>query len=82
MEKRYPHQARKVMHGIWGLGQAMFTKVILVVDSDVDVRDYSGVRESFDRILKVFERADDVQQRRLAAPRRSQHDHEILGTDA
>ena len=24
---RYPGHARKVMHAIWGLGQAMFTKV-------------------------------------------------------
>ena len=38
IDKRYPHHARKVMHGIWGLGQAAFTKVIVVVDADVDVR--------------------------------------------
>ncbi|MGA2435653.1 MAG: menaquinone biosynthesis decarboxylase, partial [Bryobacteraceae bacterium] len=31
--------ARKVMHAIWGLGQAMFTKCIVVVDEDVDVQD-------------------------------------------
>jgi 4-hydroxy-3-polyprenylbenzoate decarboxylase len=28
------------MHGIWGLGQAMFTKLIIVVDDDVDIRNY------------------------------------------
>jgi 4-hydroxy-3-polyprenylbenzoate decarboxylase len=39
IDKRYPHHARKVMHGIWGLGQATFTKVIVVVDKDVDVQD-------------------------------------------
>ena len=27
IRKRYPGHARKVMHGIWGLGQAMFTKM-------------------------------------------------------
>lgn len=36
IRKRYPGHARKIMHGIWGLGQAMFTKVILVVDDHID----------------------------------------------
>jgi 4-hydroxy-3-polyprenylbenzoate decarboxylase len=36
-------QARKVMHAIWGLGQAMFTKCIVVVDEDVDIQNYSEV---------------------------------------
>ncbi|MGC8916885.1 MAG: menaquinone biosynthesis decarboxylase [Thermoanaerobaculum sp.] len=43
IDKRYPHHARKVMHGIWGLGQATFTKVIVVVDADVNVHDLSEV---------------------------------------
>jgi 4-hydroxy-3-polyprenylbenzoate decarboxylase len=43
IRKSYPGQARKVMHAIWGLGQAMFTKVIVVVDEDVDVQNYSEV---------------------------------------
>ncbi|MBE7544962.1 MAG: menaquinone biosynthesis decarboxylase [Bryobacteraceae bacterium] len=43
IRKSYPGQARKVMHAIWGLGQAMFTKVIVVVDDDVDVQNYSEV---------------------------------------
>ena len=38
MRKSYPGQARKVMSAIWGLGQAMFTKCIVVVDHDVDVQ--------------------------------------------
>ena len=41
MRKRYPGHARKVMHAIWGLGQAMFSKVIVVVDADVDVQNVS-----------------------------------------
>jgi 4-hydroxy-3-polyprenylbenzoate decarboxylase len=41
--KQYPGHARKVMHALWGLGQAMVTKVIVVVDRDVNVRDYSEV---------------------------------------
>jgi 4-hydroxy-3-polyprenylbenzoate decarboxylase len=43
IRKSYPGQARKVMHAIWGLGQAMFTKVIVVVDEDVNVQDFSEV---------------------------------------
>ena len=36
MRKSYPGHARKVMHAIWGTGQAMFSKCIVVVDEDVD----------------------------------------------
>ncbi|MGH7163386.1 MAG: menaquinone biosynthesis decarboxylase [Planctomycetota bacterium] len=43
IRKRYPGHARKMMHALWGTGQAMFSKVILVVDHDVDVRDYREV---------------------------------------
>ena len=42
MRKSYPGHARKVMNAIWGLGQAMFTQCIVVVDEDVDVQ---NVRE-------------------------------------
>ncbi|MBV8833303.1 MAG: menaquinone biosynthesis decarboxylase [Acidobacteriaceae bacterium] len=38
IRKSYPGHARKVMHAIWGLGQAMFSKCIVVVDEDVDVQ--------------------------------------------
>ena len=43
IDKQYPGHARKVMHAIWGLGQAMFTKVVIVVDRDVNVQDMSEV---------------------------------------
>lgn len=52
IRKAYPGHARKVMHAIWGLGQAMFTKCIVVVDEDVDVRNYSEVA------WKVFNNID------------------------
>jgi 4-hydroxy-3-polyprenylbenzoate decarboxylase len=39
IRKSYPGHARKVMSAIWGLGQAMFTKCLVVVDSDVNVHD-------------------------------------------
>lgn len=43
IKKQFPGHARKVMHTIWGLGQAMFTKMIVVVDEDVDVHNYREV---------------------------------------
>ncbi len=43
IRKSYAGQARKVMHGIWSLGQAMFTKCIMVVDEDCDVQDLAEV---------------------------------------
>ena len=43
IKKSYPGQARKVAHALWGLGQLMFTKVIIVVDEWVNVHDVSQV---------------------------------------
>ena len=39
IRKSYPGHARKTMNAIWSLGQAMFTKVIVVVDHDVNIQD-------------------------------------------
>ena len=52
IRKSYPGQARKVMNAIWSLGQAMFTKCIIVVDEDVDVQDLGEVT------LKVLNNID------------------------
>ncbi len=43
IRKSYAGQARKVMHGIWSMGQAMFTKCVIVVDEDCDVQDLGEV---------------------------------------
>jgi 4-hydroxy-3-polyprenylbenzoate decarboxylase len=43
IRKSYPGQARKVMNAIWSLGQAMFTKCIIVVDEDCDVQNVGEV---------------------------------------
>jgi 4-hydroxy-3-polyprenylbenzoate decarboxylase len=43
IKKTYPMQAYKVMHGLWGMGQMMFSKYIIVVDADVDVHNTSEV---------------------------------------
>lgn len=52
IRKSYAGQARKVMNAIWSLGQAMFTKCIIVVDEDVDVQDLADVT------LKVLNHID------------------------
>jgi 4-hydroxy-3-polyprenylbenzoate decarboxylase len=41
--KRYPGHARKAMNALWGLGQMMYQKMIVVVDADVSPHDYSQV---------------------------------------
>ena len=43
IEKEYPAHARKIMHALWGMGQMMFTKILIVVDDDVNVQDLSEV---------------------------------------
>jgi len=43
IKKTYPQQAKKVMHAIWGMGQMMFTKMIIIVDSHVNVQDEQEV---------------------------------------
>jgi len=43
IRKSYAGHARKVMSGIWAMGQAMFTKCIIVVDEDCDVQDVAEV---------------------------------------
>lgn len=37
IKKDYPGQALKVMNSLWGAGQMMFTKMMIVVDEDVDI---------------------------------------------
>ena len=43
VDKRYPGHARKIMNAFWGLGQLMFSKIIVVVDRDVNVQDVREV---------------------------------------
>ncbi len=43
IRKEYPHQARRIMHAIWGAGQMALTKIIIVVDEHVDVHDQDAV---------------------------------------
>ena len=44
IRKQYPGHAKRVMFGIWSfLRQFMYTKTIIVVDEDVDIRDWKEV---------------------------------------
>ena len=43
IRKSYPGHARKIMNAVWSLGQAMFTKCIVVVDDDVNVQNVAEV---------------------------------------
>ncbi|MDY6854566.1 MAG: menaquinone biosynthesis decarboxylase [Thermodesulfobacteriota bacterium] len=43
IKKEYPGQAKKVMHALWGIGQMMFTKIIVVVDEYVNIQNISEV---------------------------------------
>lgn len=43
IDKRYPAQAKEVASSLWGMGQMRFSKMILVMDGDVDVQNISEV---------------------------------------
>jgi 4-hydroxy-3-polyprenylbenzoate decarboxylase len=43
IRKAFPGHPRKVMHALWGLGQMMFTRYLIVVDHDVNVHDLKEV---------------------------------------
>ena len=52
IDKRYPGHASKVISSVWGLGQLMFTKFVIIVDSNVDVHNLSEVS------WKIFNNVD------------------------
>lgn len=52
IDKKYPGHANKIINAVWGLGQLMFTKFVIVVDSDVNVHDISAVS------WKIFNNTD------------------------
>ncbi len=58
IRKSYPGHARKIMNAIWSLGQAMFTKVVVVVDHDVNVQNF---REVLWKALCAIDPQRDVQ---------------------
>ena len=52
IHKKYPNHAKKVMNSIWGMGQMMYTKMVIVVDKEVNPHDLSTVA------WKVFNNID------------------------
>lgn len=44
IDKRYPGQARRVMLALWGmLAQFSYTKMVIVVDADIDARNWDDI---------------------------------------
>lgn len=43
IDKKYPGHANKVINSVWGMGQMMYTKMVIVVDKDVDPQDPEAV---------------------------------------
>src|SRR5882672_4823960 len=43
IKKQYPYHAARLAHGLWGAGQMMFSKIIVVFDEDVDVQNTAEV---------------------------------------
>jgi len=66
IKKSYPQHARKLMHAIWGLGQIMFTKIIIVVDENVNVHNqdevlfHVGANCDFSRDIEVVKGPTDI----------------------
>ncbi|MFL0247967.1 menaquinone biosynthesis decarboxylase [Candidatus Clostridium stratigraminis] len=52
IKKRFPGHAKKIMNSVWGMGQMMYTKMIIVVDENIDPKDISTVA------WKVFNNID------------------------
>jgi 4-hydroxy-3-polyprenylbenzoate decarboxylase len=52
IHKKYPAHAKKILNTLWGNGQMMYTKMIIVVDADVNPHDISAVA------WKVFNNID------------------------
>jgi len=52
IDKKFPGHANKIINAVWGLGQLMFTKFVIIVDFDVDVHDISAVS------WKIFNNTD------------------------
>ena len=57
IKKRYPGHAKKVMFSLWGLGMLSLTKVVIVVDDDVNVQNMSEVIWA---VTSRFDPAKDV----------------------
>ena len=57
IKKAYPGQAKKVMQAIWGLGQLMFSKIVIVVEDSVNVQ---NLKELAWRVLNSIDPKRDI----------------------
>lgn len=55
IHKTFAGQAAKVVSSMWGAGQMMFNKILVVVDADVDVHDYIAVGRTISENLSPSE---------------------------
>lgn len=46
IDKNYPGQAIKVAHALWGAGQMMFNKIMIITDADIELRDHTQVMKA------------------------------------
>lgn len=53
IKKAFIRHAQKTLYGLWGMGQMMYTKMIIIVDEDVNVHDYQEVVETINRHANV-----------------------------
>lgn len=51
INKQYPGQASKIMNALWGAGQMMFNKIMVVADSDVKLNDYTALAQTISRLI-------------------------------
>ena len=45
IKKEFAGQAQKVMNAMWGAGQMMFNKILVIVDHDIDIHNYKNVAQ-------------------------------------
>lgn len=57
INKTFAGQANKVMNALWGAGQMMFNKSLIVIDEDVDIHDYQQI---LTKAMKHYNPKDDT----------------------
>lgn len=49
IKKTFPKHGNKTLYALWGMGQMMYTKMIIIVDETVNVHDYKAVARAMDK---------------------------------
>jgi len=57
IKKDYPGQAQKVMNAMWGAGQMMFNKILVIVDEHTDIHDYRALAKY---VFQNLDAASDI----------------------